>query len=1319
MRQVFITAFLCASLIFGVRTYGARPDMHDVHILSTSQRSVVLAFSPHRLRVDSLILDGKLYQKIDFKLASMEGEPEHPMIPCRVLVVGVPPDGDVQVSMTASESDQIEGIRLLPVPHLQRENDLPQETYVEGAIYGQPGTVPGRPFDVEQPTFWGDQRIIRIRVYPVQFDALNRRVILHTKMVFRVEFGSPPRESFTPRRRPNETVYRNALVNYSQARTWRFPLGRSMKKVRSRFRTGLIYKLPVNQEGVYSISGSFLTGQGIDIGSIQPSTMKMYNNGGRELPRDMAMPRPDSLVEVPILLTGMEDGRFDANDAILFYGRDVTGWEYDRVTRQYNHYIHHYTNTNIYWLVFNDGIPGRRVEPVPSPSLPVDRTITDFRDRFFVEEDIFNHLNAGIHWGWQLFVAPSSNRSLDLVFNDPVPNDTLVFRFQFMGAASGLNQFQIRFNEQAIRTVQFSGPSQGSGPRINFYTQTVEVPAPSIPEISTLSFSYQSTNQGGTAYLDWYEAEYARYLRAHEGRLRFDSPQSEGNYAYRLSGFDTEPLVWDVTNSDEIRQMTLRSVSGAWEFTDSAEENNPKHYMAVQPSAYLAPGGMSQVTASDLRNPGLGADLVIITHEDFYDQALRLASLREEQDSLSVFVADIQDVFDAFAWGLPDPVAIRDFMMVAFQTWSVRPSYLLLFGDGDYDYKNRISDGDANWIPPFEYDALTESQSRATDDWFTYVNGQDTKMDLAVGRIPVQSSEEARTVVDKIIQYETDPNLGDWRSLITMVGDDEKAGTGDENEITHTRATEDIAENVIPPLFNFKKIYLTEYPEEITVGGRRQPAAQDDLVDQINRGTLLVNFIGHGNESLWAHERVFEMQTDLIRLQNQDRLPFFYAATCAFGLYDDPEQQSFGEELINRSGKGAIGVVAASRFCSAASNEALNKAFIDYLFDDYGPTLRLGDAMRLAKLTVASTANNEMYHIFGDPTMRLGMPRYQAIVTSVEPDTLRALSLIRVEGQIKRDDVDWVDFGGRVSVEAFDSKKNVVYTTQYGTTLPYLLPGNAVYRGQARAEGGHFQVSFIMPKDIFYGGHTGRITCYFWDDEIDGAGYRDDIEVGGSSELVDNQGPEIALLFDGLDNFITGGMVPEEPILVAEVQDDKSGINITGEIGHKIILTIDGDRKEDATDYFQYDEGSYLGGKVQYPLTGVGIGDHDLSMKVWDNANNSSIQSIAFRVIPEGDIRIEEVLNYPNPFAGPTTFTFKLNRDADVAIKVFTVDGRLIRQIEGILGEPGFNMIPWDGRDDMGDELANGVYLYKVMARVYAGDKELKEEVIGRLMVMR
>jgi len=271
---------------------------------------------------------------------------------------------------------------------------------------------------------------------------------------------------------------------------------------------------------------------------------------------------------------------------------------------------------------------------------------------------------------------------------------------------------------------------------------------------------------------------------------------------------------------------------------------------------------------------------------------------------------------------------------------------------------------------------------------------------------------------------------------------------------------------------------------------------------------------------------------------------------------------------------------------------------------------------------------------------------------------------------------------------------------------------------------GTFQIQFRIPKDITYGGHTGRLSCYFWDENQDGCGYLDNIEVGGSTSLNDTEGPDIILYFSGQDDFITGGMVSEKPELIASIQDDSSGINITGEIGHKIMLTLDGSEQKDITSHFEYDEGSFLKGELLYPLTAIAEGEHNIFLKAWDNANNSTTQSLMFRVISEDELRLENVLNYPNPFdyTTGTHFTFQLNLDAEIEIKIFTVSGRLIKKLDGIWGEPGFNMVPeegWDGRDDMGDELANGVYLYKVIAKAHTGEKELRKEVIGRAMIMR
>ena len=1285
----------------------------DFQILFSSANGCVIDYSPLCFSLDTLVIKGVTYVRADFRMASPSDEPGDPSIPCRIAVVGIPPDGNVQVSVVSSEYEEKPNLKLIPVSLLQKKDDLPFELYDEGSLYRESVYLPGSLYEAEEPGYFGSQRMVRIKIYPVQFNPSEKKIRIYNKMVFKIDFEGEVKEEGLRQEGENEEVYRNLLINYDQTRTWRIKQEPSLHKERSLFETGERYKIPISEEGVYKVTGNFLSGHGVAISSIQTSTLKLFNNGGRELPRAISDSRPDSLIENPILLFGMDDGRFDPNDYFLFYGKGITGWEYNESEGQYNHYINRYTNENIYWLVFNDGKAGRRITTVTSVSDPEAQTVDSYRDRIFLEQELFNHLKGGMHWGGQLFTPSASNGSYDVVLYDPVPNDTLRFRFQFMGAGLGVNDFQIDFNDQRVGKFQFSGLSQSGGSVINLYRNTAELSGITPSGTNRLSFTYQGSLQGTQAYLDWYELEYRRYLRGSQGRLRFFSESKTGSYDYRLSGFTTEPTVLDVTDSAHLRKMGLRAVQGGWAFIDTASSGNPLSYVAFQESAFLSPINVEKDESSNLRNPDNRADYLIITHQDFYNQALQLGDLRD--DSMDVFIADIQDVYDEFSWGLFDPTAIRDFVKFAYENWTVQPSYLLLFGDGHYDYRNIESSKGKNWIPPFERDGFTDSGSRTTDDWYVYVQGNDSEMDLAVGRLPVQSSDEAQIVVDKIVQYDKNPFWGDWRNLITMVGDDEKTGLGEENEITHTRAAESIAEEIIPSSFNINKIYLTEYNEIITVEGRRKPQAHDDLLAQINRGTILVNFIGHGNASLWTHEHVFTRESSLPYLYNRDTLPLFYAATCSFALYDNPEEQSFSEDLLNSGGKGAIGVIAASRFCSSGSNEALNKAFMEMLFANQGRTLRIGDALRLAKVHVSSTTNNEMYHILGDPAMRLGIPRYQAVFTKMEPDTFQALGIVQIEGLIEKESIPW----DGVILKSYDSKKDIVYTTQYGTTLPYMLPGNAIFRGEADVMNGRFQISFIVPKDISYGGHSGRMSCYFWNQYTDGSGFRNDIEVGGSANLVDTQGPDIHLYFTGQEDFFSGGMVSEGPELVADIQDDKSGINITGEIGHKIMLTLDGQTTIDVTEYFQYEEGSYLGGRFVYPLSGLNSGNHELSLKAWDNANNSSTQAIIFEVVPNGDLRIDDVLNYPNPFDVSTHFTFKLSQSADIEIKVFTVDGQLIRLMDGIVGEPGFNMVFWNGRDEESDELANGVYLYKISARAYVEGRDLNKEVINRLMIVR
>jgi hypothetical protein len=1310
LKSGFSQAILLALVISSsMRVWAGEPD---VQILEASGMGYRIRYTPRLASMDTARHNGSVYQRVSFYNSVLTGNPGEPSIPCRTLILGVPDKGDVDISWSAGNTRERSSVLLVPVPEVRKEDGLSRLVYTRGAEYERRGPFPEFPAVREAPEWIGGQRIVRIHLYPVQFFPANRRIHIHGSLDIQVTFSQPLHPAVTPRQKRPESFLQRILVNGDYL-TGGHPPGNTSRTVRRLPRTlsGPRYKIPVTQEGVYRITGSFLSDHGIAISQIRPETIQIFNNGGRELPRNLSDPRPDSLIQIPIQVTGTEDNRFDPSDTILFYGNGVTGWEYSLSEKAWEHYINRYTHENIYWLVFNDGSSGKRLSSGASPNPGGAIPVTSFREQIFLEQEINNPLNSGIHWYGPEFDNSQSSQSFTVSLSSPVPDDTLRFRYRFKGETLDIHRLDVAMNGFNFDVVDFAGT--GFTVKKGAFTGTY------FSGQNTLSFHYAATGLAPAAYLDWFEIAYPRQLAASDGTLKFFSREIPGIYDYRLSGFSGEPTVIEITRPEESRLMAVRQEGSTWAFTDSVDQTGPRVYMALSSTAYRTPSTLVQDDPSNLRDPGRGAHMVILAPAEFADQALRLKSHRESMDTLSVTVVNVEDVYDEFSWGLFDPTAIRDFMRYAFNNWSVPPSYLLLFGDGDYDYRNILQYGNPMRIPPFEFAGFTESGARASDDWYTYVSGNDSKMDLSVGRLPARTLSEAGVLVDKIIAYEAQPERGDWKTLITVVGDDEKAQRGDENETTHTRASEFLAENSIPPLFNFNKIYLTEYTEEITAEGRRKPQARDDLIDQINRGTLIVNFIGHGNEDLWAHERVFNRDSDLPRLENKDRLPLFYAATCAFGWFDNPMEQSFTEELMNTPDKGGIAVISATRFCSASPNEALNQAFMQRLFSTDGSIMRLGDALRAAKLDVPSTANNEMYHLFGDPSMLLGLPGKKVLFTAMDPDSLKALSVIRVEGEVEQDSSQYTEFTGTLVLKAFDAKKAVTYTTQYQTKLNYLLPGNAIFRGEVPVTQDIFQASFIVPKDISYGGLTGRLSCYAYNENEDAGGYRDNIPVGGSADLLDTRGPELDLSFSGYELFTSGGMVQENPELEARIRDDKTGINITGEIGHKIIMTLDDTQKEDITDYFQYDEGSYLQGKLIYPLRALALGNHSLSLKVWDNANNSALQTLSFTVVPDDRLLLEKVLNYPNPITYSTHFTFSISLDATVDIKIYTVDGRLIRHLREYPAIAGFNMIPWDVRDERGDIPANGVYLYKVIARTWSGGKNLSREVIGRLMIMR
>ena len=1371
---------ISASLLQGQVSRG------NAQLTQSDLTGVTIVFSVPKWQVANQRINGEELTRLDFSGAFFEEQEGQPRVPYHAAVIGIPVGARAIARVVQIDETSLEGVKIFPIPRVTKVDGLQeQQLWFDQSIYRGNDVFPANLVSIDAPTYFRDQQVVRVRVAAAQYQPGQRRLRKFDRVVLRIDFqGGAVSAGGEPARltRNEDDLLRNLLLNYNEAVHWR--QGRTPPKSSPRLsgrQNRTLYKFNIRKEGIYKIDGRFLQSNisNVDLASIDPNRIQLFNNGGRELARNISDTRPRGLVENAILVNDGGDGTFDGGDYILFYARGVEGWEFKPGKGRYEHYINHYTLDNTYWLALDGQENGKRMTSIASTQSG-GTVVETYQGLYALEEELVIPLGSGMNWFGQDFAVNQFDRTASWTIDLPnaIPDASSRWRFRFASLNEGRHQFDITMNGSLVGSRAFSGRSDRGGAYIRMATDTTSFVTSNIlqPGSNSLRMTYSHSSTFGQAYLDWAELFYPASLQAVANELVFNVVPASGFQTYRVSNFsDSDIEIFDVTNNANVQQITGGTLSaGSLTFTDFQQPTAPKRYVAVSPASYREPAALERQEFTDLRNPSLAAEYIIITHPDFLSEALRLESFRENgspNNRISTQVILISDIYDNFSAGMKDAVAIRDFIKFAFDNWTPRPLYVLLLGDGDYDHKNIIDPTDIDWVPTFQSDVLAdegkttiaELETRTTDSWYTYMDSEDYPtparpnprpvMDLAIGRLNVQTIQEAKSVVDKIVSYESQPVRDIWRNTVTVVGDDELVTGGRPSAIddVHIFQAESVAENSVPNNFDVQKIYLTEFPKVVSAatGGVAKPLAKEALIRQMNLGTLIVNYIGHGNSTQWAHELVFQ-ESDDDRVQNQGKLMFFIAATCDWALYDRPSDISQAEALLLAEDRGAIAILSSARLVFSTTNFNFTQSYYQHLFNGSGRTSRIGDAFVCARIDNRTRVNDEKYHIYGDPVLRLAMPERQAIITSMTPDSILALTTVEIEGEVRDGDQLSADFNGTAFLTSFDSKKFVRHVPEAGRVQRYFLPGNSIFRGTVPVADGKFHARFIVPKDISYGGRQARVSAYFWNDETDGIGFRNDIKVSSETgTLFDSEGPRMRLFFRENENFRSGDVIDDDVTLVVELADTVSGINIAGEIGHQLTLSLDpnedtclselnrsqGISSIDLTSLFRFNQGDHLRGTVELPLhfpeevevagrviRCAAFGEqqrHNLVVKAWDNSNNSATVSAEVLVVHEDGLVLREVMNYPNPFRDTTTFTFFSNQDAEVRIKIYTVAGQLIRTLEYPFARNGFNMIDWNGRDAQGDIPANGVYLYKLIAKAPGADGPIQKEVIGRLAIVR
>ncbi len=1167
-----------------------------------------------------------------------------------------------------------------------------------------------------------------LKFFPVQYVG-GGKARAYTRIVVRLDFDAH-----------SGGVSINPLLNES-SRTLLAETGSAKGPVTdSPLAQGDWYRLDVKEAGIYKLDRDFFTRNGIPVsGNI--NSIRIFGNGGNEVPEDLSAPRPNGLEEVARLVVDRNgNGQFDSDDFVLFYGDSTVGWRYNPQLKAFNHFINHYTDTNSYFLTLG-GVQGKTMDSIASTNNTGVFSPTDFQARFVNEEELFNGVKSGRQWVGRFFDETLRSQTYTNLLSGVVTAKPVLYRFVLLSRSATVDTFRVFENNQQVGAPIFTFPIDVSSTAIENEWQYV-TPVISVNRTgdlpndrSVLRFAFGLGNSNAKGWVDWFEILYRRRFEAVNDFLQFTSPDTTAVTEYNLTKFSSRDVyLFDVTDHRKVRRIVNLTFNPAdatvFKFQVQQTSGGVREFIAVGPNGFKSPRSVKKIANSNLHGVPDGADFVIISPPEFLTAANRLKTHRERPgiDFLKTMVVSVESIFNEFAGGLPDPMGIRDFLKYATTAWPMKPRYVLLLGDGSYDYKDRLNRRQRdNWIIPYEsFNSIHQIETYSSDDHFVFLEPNNPRVSLALGRLPVRSLAEADSMISKIINYETTAPFGSWRNRITFVGDDGLTSRYDEGSL-HTGQADLLAQSYTPTIFDRRKIYLIEYPTVTSATGRRKPDVNKAVVEAINNGTLIINYTGHGNPHIWAHERIFGDEEDFPKLTNYDKHCMLIASTCDFARWDEPSDRSAGEKILTDMRAGAIAVVTSIRVVYSFENSVFNNTLFSFLLqkDSLNRPPRIGDAMKATKRLLFSL-NDLKYHLLGDPTMRLATPRAPATIDSLAGRSttrlvqLPTLGRVALNGEVKQTNGSrWSDFNGRALIEVFDAKRTVVIP-EWGN-FSFEVNGSLLYRGEISVSNGFYQGTFPIPKDVSYGQASARVSVYAWSNLTDGIGYTENVRIAGTdtTAAADTTGPQLRVYVDS-DAFRPGDFVKPDARLVVDLFD-QSGINTsTAGIGHRLEAVLSTRPQPiDLTEYYRGNLDTFQSGQVAYPLTGLQEGRHFLTVRAWDIHNNSSKAETYFEVRAATDAAIFNVLNFPNPFSSSTVFTFQRNsfEPIDVEIKIYTVAGRLVEHLEVPSVTDRFAQIPWAGRDREGSELANGVYFYKVLTRSL--DRQRVNEVLGKLTVLR
>lgn len=502
---------------------------------------------------------------------------------------------------------------------------------------------------------------------------------------------------------------------------------------------------------------------------------------------------------------------------------------------------------------------------------------------------------------------------------------------KLQGATMTEHLVSIRFNDAELGTVRYG----------NFENQTFDfdLPASALREGANQIRLQSAGGNSDVSLVDAIRLSYRRGYTANGNRLRFSVPAGQ---TARVGGFSEKDIsVFEIQNGAARGQVrgSDEETDGTFGFSLSAANDN-REFIAVVNSTVEQAAIVERNAPSNWNASANKADFVIITSKDLREQANNLAAMREAQN-LKTQVVLIDDLFDEFTFGRPEPQAVKEFLKTAASSWKLKPRYALLFGDASYDSRNRLGLSVTRDIVPTKT-VDTQYLETSSDTWLADFN-DDGIEDIALGRLPIGNPAEAAAAVEKLARFDNQ-NLRPGKSAVLIA----------DRDFENYSAS---LQSLLPGNVNSFRIDRSLLTDAET---------HQNIVERLNDNPSVVTYTGHGSSTVWANSNVFKAN-DAATLTNE-RLSVYLLMTCLNGYTHQPNGESLAEALM-KAGNGAIAVWTSSGITHSEKQFEISQAFTKLVFNQLGKSPRIGDVVKSAKGATIDPDVRRTWQLVGDPTI--------------------------------------------------------------------------------------------------------------------------------------------------------------------------------------------------------------------------------------------------------------------------------------------------------------------------------------------------------------